>query len=94
MLREYCKKKGIKSSSIDELILHTMSNEPCLQGTSLNWYQSIELIPSNRWDFSEINNQHLNDLHQDFLAYSKTKVPNFTDILNKALTVKNVKLEI
>ncbi|MFA7097180.1 MAG: dynamin family protein [Gammaproteobacteria bacterium] len=94
LLREFCKNKGIKSSSTDEYILNAMSEEHRLQGDVVNWYQSSASNFNDRWDLSEINNLKLNDLHQAFLAYSNTKVPNFSDTMNKALTVKTVKLEV
>ena len=94
LLREHCKKKGIKSSSIDELILHTMSNEPHLQGASLTWYQSCASIFKDIWDISKNVNPKLDYCKQAFLDYSKAKIPSFHDLLNKTLTVKTVKLKV
>lgn len=94
LLREFCKNKGIKSSSTDEHILNAMSEEYRLQGDVVNWYQSSASNFNDRLDLSGINNSKLNDLHQAFLAYSKTKVQNISDLLNKALPVKTVKLEV
>ena len=94
LLREYCKNRGLKNSSTDEYILNTLSEDPCLQGCNLTWYQSSASSFNDKWDLSGINNLKLNDLHQAFLAYSKTKIPNISDLLNKALTVKIVKLEV
>lgn len=94
LLRDYCKKKGLAISSMDEHIHNSMSENSRLQGDVVNWYQSSASILNKEWDLSGINNPKLDYLHQSFLAYSKTKVPNFSDLLNKALAVKTVKLEV
>ncbi len=94
LLRDYCKKKGLAISSMDEHIHNSMSENSRLQGDVVNWYQSSASIFNQKLDLSKLNNPKVNDLHQAFLAYSKTKVPNFSDLLNKALAVKTVKLEV